>query len=858
MKSYTLIMLCLCNVVYAQEKPWPVLKHYEGRFIQKIAMPVGGIGTGNISIGGNGQWRDVEIMNKPGMDFYGAHVPKQAPFFMVFIRDAKGEKQTKTLMGPIPPSDYAGSEGSRAPNHGLPRFASASFDAAYPFATVNLEDDEMPVVAKAKVFNPFIPGDADASGIPVAVIRYEITNKTAGPITVAVAGSMDNFIGMDGSVAEISKWNSTLDYQGTKNNRNTFKQTNELAGIYFTSDSVDKKSRAWGTIALTTPKKNNNSISYRTEFNTKGWNANFTDMWDDFSDDGVFRDTTYPRKWNDPRAALAVKFQLAAHETKTAEFFLTWNFPNRQNWEDKVTVGNYYSTRYTDAWDVIEKTLPTLASLENKTLDFVNLVVNSDYPAVVKEAALFNTSTLRSQTTFRDKVGNFFGWEGVFAATGSCPGNCTHVWNYEYASPFLFGSLAKSMRTTEYMHALNDSSGLMSFRVSLPFDKAKNQKVAAADGQMGTVMKVYREWQLSGDDDFLKALYPNVKKALSFAWIEKGWDADKNGVMEGCQHNTMDIEYYGPNPEIGFWYLGALKAAAAMAHYMKDDAFEKTCTGIFVQGSKWVDENIFNGEFYYQKIWPVKTLNDVAKGLTLGAGASDMSNPEFQIGEGCLVDQLVGQNMALVCGLGYLADSNKIKKALVSVWKYNHVKSFGERFNNMRSYALGDEAGLVLTAYPDPSKRPVVPLSYGFEAWTGLEYTAATGMFYEGMDKEAEQVINDVRSRYDGFKRNPFNEEECGNHYARAMASWSALLAISKFNYSAVDKVFSITSKPGNYFWSNGYSWGNAIVNNNKLTITVHQGSLDIRAVRLGNRNSFHLKKTVTIPENGSSDFVVP
>jgi non-lysosomal glucosylceramidase len=858
MKFLTVLFICVSHVLFGQQKQWPVIKHYEGKFTERIAMPVGGIGTGDISIGGNGQWRDVEIMNKPAMGFYGAVVPKQAPCFMVFTQTANGEKKTKTLMGPIPTADYAGSEGSRAPNHGLPRFSTATFDAAYPFATVNLEDDDMPVSAKAKVFNPCIPGDADASGIPVAVIRYEITNKTDNPLTVSVAGSLDNFIGMDGSIAEISSWNSIVTPRGTKNNRNTFRQTTGLAGIYMTSDSVDKNSKAWGTIALTTPKNNPaDVISYRTEFNTKGWNSNFTDLWDDFSDDGVFKDLTFPLKWNDPRGALAVKFRLAARETRTVQFFLTWDFPNRTSWFDEAIIGNYYSTHYTDAWDVIEKTLPLLPALESKTIDFVTLLANSDYPQEVKEAALFNSSTLRSQTTFRDKEGNFFGWEGVFASTGSCHGNCTHVWNYEQASPFLFGSLAMSMRQTEYKHALDDSSGLMSFRVNLPFDKTKNSKVAAADGQMGTIMKVYREWQLSGNDNFLKDLYPGVKKALSFAWIEKGWDANKDGVMEGCQHNTMDIEYYGPNPEIGFWYLGALKSAAAMAHYMNDKEFEKTCSSLFAKGSKWIDENIFNGEFYYQKIWPVKSLNDVAKGLTLGMGARDISNPEFQIGEGCLVDQLVGQNMAFICGLGYLADSNHIKKALSSIWKYNHLKSFGDHFNNMRSYALGDEAGLVVTVYPDPSKRPAIPLSYAFEAWTGVEYTAAAGMYYVGMDKEAEQVIKDTRNRYDGFKRNPFNEEECGNHYVRAMASWSEILALSKFNYSAVTKTFSITAKPGNYFWSDGYSWGNAMVNGNELTIKIYYGKININEVRLVNTGSLKLKKTVSISENGSFTFVI-
>lgn len=857
MKNISLFLLYLLSTAcFSQQNTWPVIKHYEGKFIEKIAMPVGGIGTGNISIGGNGQWKDVEIMNKPGMGFYGSVTPKQAPCFMVFTQNTNGEKHAKVLIGPIPQSEYIGSEGSMAPNHGLPRFASASFDAAYPFAIVNLEDNGIPVSAKAKTFNPFIPGDAINSGIPIAVIRYEIKNKTNQPLTIAVAGSLDNFIGMDGSKVEFNSFNRAIIPQGVKNNRNTFKQSQNLAGIYMTSDSVDHDSNAWGTIALTTPVKDY-TISYRTEFNPKGWNANITDMWDDFSDDGSFRDTTFANKKNDPRAALSVKFQLAANETKEIEFFLTWNFPNRKDWNDKVTIGNYYSTLYTDAWDVAEKTLPRMQALEAKTIDFINLIVNSDYPAVMKEAALFNSSTLRSQTAFRNKEGYFFGWEGVFATTGSCYGNCTHVWNYEHATPFLFGNLAMKMREVEYKYGLDDSSGLMSFRVSLPFDKKNNWKLAAADGQMGTIMKMYREWQLSGDDTFLKQVYPGVKKALSFAWVPNGWDADKDGVMEGCQHNTMDIEYYGPNPEIEFWYLGALKAAAAMANFMKDKDFEKTCKDLFVRGSKWTDENLFNGNFYYQKIQPAKERNSIAEGLISGMGSKDFSNPDFQIGEGCLVDQLVGQNMAFICGLGYLADSANIKKALQSIWKYNHVSSFSDHFNNMRSYALGDESGLMLTAYPDPSKRPAVPLSYGFEAWTGLEYTAATGMIYEGMNNEALKVITNVRNRYDGYKRNPFNEEECGNHYARAMASWSAIVAYSDFNYSAIKKEFTITAKPGNYFWSNGYSWGKATVSDNKILISVHHGKLDIKTVGLKGGSMLKLKNSVSINENTSQEFTI-
>jgi non-lysosomal glucosylceramidase len=844
-----LLLISICVVTVNAQTPWPVLKKYDQDHIARIAMPIGGIGTGTISLGGNGQWKDVEIMNRPAKGFYGSTTSKQAPCFMVFT--SSGEKKiSKSLMGPISIAEYPGAEGSFAPNHGMPRFARASFASAYPFGKVSLDDDEMPVSASVSAFNPFIPGDAEASGIPVAIIRYEIVNKTDKPVTVSVAGSLDNFIGIDGSDFFLSDFNKSQVFKGANDNRNDFRKTSNLAGIHMWSDSVDKTLDTWGTMALVTSEKDA-MITYRKEFSPKGWNANITDMWDDFSDDGSFRDESFKESQDTPRGALAVKFELPAHGTRTVQFMLAWHFPNRKDWFNKGSevLGNYYPNTYKDAWDVAEKTLPQIPALEKKTADFVSSLLESSYPDVVKEAALFNTSTLRTQTAFRTKDGNFFGWEGIFNNIGSCYGNCTHVWNYEQTTPFLFGELAMKMRDIEYEYGLNDTTGLMSFRVSLPLKKGTNWKLAAADGQMGTIMKVYREWQLSGNDEFLRTRWPQVKKALAFAWIPNGWDANKDGVMEGCQHNTMDIEYYGPNPEIGFWYLGALKASAAMASYMKDKEFERTCTTLFNSGSKWMDENLFNGEFYIHKIQPVSDRSQVAPGLISGMGSKDFSKPDFQIGEGCLVDQLVGQNMAFVCGLGYLARPENIRKTLESIWKYNYVANFGDHFNNMRSYALGKEAGLIITSYPDPSKRPEVPLSYAFEAWSGLEYTAAAGMLYEGMQDEALKTMNNVRDRYDGMKRSPFNEEECGNHYARAMAAWSTILAISRFNYSGVEQKFSMTSAPGKYFWSNGYAWGMATVNGSELTIDMHHGTLPVKSFELKGIGTAALKTTKLIRE---------
>ena len=202
--------------------------------------------------------------------------------------------------------------------------------------------------------------------------------------------------------------------------------------------------------------------------------------------------------------------------------------------------------------------IPQIPELERRTLAFVDAILSSSLPPVVQEAALFNLNVLRSQTVFRIADGHMLGWEGVMDHYGSCAGSCTHVWNYEVATPFLFGDLARSMRDVEFGYAMNPD-GAMDFRVNLPLGSAPDPEQIAADGQMGCIMKLYREWQLCGDDAFLARYWPACKSALSFAWKERGWDGNRDGVMEGSQHNTMDVSYFGPNPQMGFWYMGALR-----------------------------------------------------------------------------------------------------------------------------------------------------------------------------------------------------------------------------------------------------------------------------------------------------------
>ncbi|MEN6333209.1 MAG: GH116 family glycosyl-hydrolase [Phycisphaerales bacterium] len=836
---------------------WPVLKEYDQDHLARIALPLGGIGTGTVSLGGRGDLRDWEIMNRPAKGF----VPMRGstgPFFAIFVKSPKGQAQARALEGPIDLSQYEDASGSAAVNHGLPRFRQCTFSAAYPLGQVMLSDADVPVDVTLQAFNPLTPADANTSGIPVAILRYVVQNKTSKPLQVSLCGVLPNFIGNDGS-GQAKDWEGDLFAADGRGNRNEYREAKAIRGMFLSSQGVAPRAPHWGTIALTTPTKG--EITHRISWIPGGWGSSSLDFWDDFSADGKL-DEREAVKEDMPMASLAISVEVPAKQAVPVVFLLTWHFPNRITWTPKNNaqdrIGNYYATQYKDAWDVAEKVASEMGALEDKTLRFVRAFCESDLPDVVKEAALFNVSTLRSQTCFRTEDGLFYGFEGCGNRGGCCHGSCTHVWNYEHATALLFGSLARMMREIEFGKATNDE-GMMSFRVNLPLERAQEFGKAAADGQMGCIMKMYRDWQLSGDDEMLKALWPHVKKAVEFCWIPGGWDADKDGVMEGCQHNTMDVEYYGPNPQMGIWYLGALRAAEEMAKHVGDAEFAATCHDLFEKGSKWVDANLFNGQYYEHQIQPPKDESQIAAPLLVGMGAKDPTKPDYQLGKGCLVDQLVGQYTAHVCGLGYLVDRDHVRTTLRNIMKYNYRPNLYGHFNCMRSFALGDEAVLLMADYP--KERPNNPFPYFSEVMTGFEYAAAVGMLYEGQTKEGLTCIRNIRNRYDGRKRSPFDEAECGHHYARAMASWAAVLALTGFHYSGVDKSMALAPNEGTYFWSNGYAWGTCTMKRSgkkmDVALSVLSGDLTITKFDLTGHGSRAFEKPLQVSAGHRATFGV-
>jgi hypothetical protein len=241
----------------------------------------------------------------------------------------------------------------------------------------------------------------------------------------------------------------------------------------------------------------------------------------------------------------------------------------------------------------------------------------------------------------------------------------------------------------------------------------------------------------------------------------------------------------------GTLYLGALLAAQKMAEYLGDEESARRYGEVYARGREKADKALWNGEYYIQRCTDEKA--------------------KYQYGTGCLSDQLLGQWFAMVVGLGHLLPIGHVRKALASIFTYNWRRDMFDHNNCQRIYAINDEGGLLLCTWPRGG-RPELPLVYGDEVWTGIEYQVAAHMIYEGMIDEALTIVKAARDRYDGARRNPWNEVECGDHYARAMSSWSLLLALSGFRYSAPERSIGFAPRvsPENFrcFFSAGSCWG--------------------------------------------------
>jgi uncharacterized protein (DUF608 family) len=851
-----------------------------------VAMPVGGIGSGQMYVGHGGTLRHWEIFNRRAFSGWG--------------QDNYEQKEPKALVehsirAGLHSRDANKSDGHQlVVPHAIP-LGSGPFVGQHPVATFSTIDDavvegeKLAVETRLEVFAPFVPTNAFDSTLPVSFFRATITNRGKKPVLLSVHTRLENASAPDtgdlfagvrtmkvehgdfGSLVELridSPVDTTkqpappivfadfegTDYgtwkvegeafgvapsKGTEPTQNpvtgfqghglvnsyrgsdaltgkltsppfkverrfvnfligggshpnetcvnlvidgkvvasaTGRNDERLAWAYFdvaahygkqaTLEIVDSRKDGWGHVNVDqiefadTPRVGNGGpLESQSDYGQLGLLLceRAGDVVDSSAERTADRPTAAPsdkvpsddarnagKSTERPRAIAVQEVTLAPNESKTFTSALVWHFPNAEH-------GHWYSSRFASWRELALYVSKERERLIGDTLAWRDAYYGGSLPNWLLERLHAPVSNLQTNVTQVWKNGRFWAWEGV----GCCEGTCTHVWNYEHATGRLFPELARSTREMQDLGEGFHPDGLVGYR---------GVDVYAADGQCGTVLKCWREHLMSADDGFLKRNWPKIRKVVEYLLRRDGND---DGLLEDDQHNTYDIQFFGANTFVGSLYLAALRAAEEMAKLCGEPDFAARCHHVFESGSKLTLERLWNGEYFVQQV-------DLAK------------HPKDQYADGCLADQMFGQGWARQVGLGNLYPQEKVVSALRSIWKYCWAPDVGPQSMHHlpeRYFARAGQAGMFVCTWPKSKHMGNEGVRYRDEVWTGCEYQVAGHMIWEGLVEEGLAIVRGIHERYDGRIRNPWNEVECGDHYARAMASWGVYLALLGFEY---------------------------------------------------------------------------
>jgi uncharacterized protein (DUF608 family) len=819
-------------------------KVYSGKDLLQIAMPMGGIGAGCICLNGQGGLQDFSIRHRPALTAMpDGFNPTEAGFAILHIHDSK---ITRLIEGPFPEERiYAQgikTQGYRAGGfEGLPRFRNCSFQGEYPFAHIQLSDPQIPLDVAITGFNPFIPLDVKNSAIPGLILEYTLTNSSSRVVDYQFSYHLSHLAPGRG------EWDKSR-------NLTTVMPPN---GIFFWNEEPANLA-AFGSASLSVI---GHTPALKSCWFRGSWFDGISYLWKELSEGRFSTDEGAQSRAAAGRngGSLMLAGTLAPGQAITYPIVITWFFPNvPYAWKNQGMAAcispsvndpgakrcwrPFYAAHWQDAKEVALYMQENYLDLRQRTRAFHDALFRSSLPGYVLEAVSANLAILKSPTLLLQENGQMWGWEGCFCDKGCCPGSCTHVWNYAQAIPHLFPTLERTLREQELLNSM-DEFGHIAFRAALPAGPAVHDFHAASDGQLGGIMKLHREWHISGERAWLMGLYPAAKRSMDYCIAT--WDPRHLGVLEEPHHNTYDIEFWGPDGMCSSVYLGALVAMAAMAREAGHPEDARFYDDLAKKGVAYLDEHLFNGEYYFQKVaWSglrdnsfTDTLASLAEDASAEAALLRREGPNYQYGSGCISDGVIGAWMAAMCGLEHPLTRGNVHKNLQSIFAYNFKESLWEHANTQRpGYAIGDEPGLLLCTWPHGGK-PTLPFVYCDEVWTGIEYQAASHLIMAGYVGEGLTIVKALRSRYDGHKRNPWNEYECGSYYARAMASYALLPALSGFSYSRVTKTLfmdpKLERKNFNVFFSTATGWGNVEVAGVSVKVCLGEGELEINTIHL-------------------------
>ena len=738
--------------------------HSDKDELKYIGMPVGGVCCGQLYLSGDGRlwlWDIFQTQyNREGPANPNAtdHLKKwrldQFSMGGLYVKPRTSDKENDRYQVE---SGFAVSyqQGQQYKTVSLDQngFKDISFRGEYPIAKVNFKQEGLPFMAKLESYSPFIPLNLKDSSIPATVMSYEFTNTSKEALTLNVGGWLQNSV-CPSVESDFQRTNKVI----TASNRTTVYMT-------ATGDQLDTK-LGYGNMALTLLKSEGQHFAKAQVNGDYGTSA--------LEPKEIA--TTTAQASDALVGAISTSLELQPNESKKITFVVSWYFPYYNEMEksplaqikDIEKLKRQYAKHYDDAQQVAEYLADNFDRLAGTTLLWNKTWYDGTLPYWFLDRSFISMDCLATQTAHLFDNDRFWAWEGVEC----CEGTCTHVWQYAQGMARIFPSIEKGMRqTVDYDIAYQDGS--IGYR-------GENGMKNAIDGQLGTIIRVYREHQMSADKDFLLALWDKVKESMQYV-IDQ--DLDLDGLLEGKQQNTLDAAWYGPMGWISSLYLAALASSEQMAMEVGDHSFAKTCQQILSKGKKNIVDKLFNGEYFIHLPPNYDRINT---------------------NKGSHIDQVLGQSFAHQVNLPDVLPKKEAKSALASLWKYNFAPDAGQYVEDHKAikgdrvYVTKGEAGLLMTTWPlggdenavpgmadrpDDKEHWIGPGGYFDECMNGFEYQVASHMVWEGMLTEGLSIMKAIDERYHGAKRNPFDEVECSSHYVRSMASFGIYLAACGYTY---------------------------------------------------------------------------
>lgn len=836
---------------------------------EHISFPLGGLGAGCLGLSGRGRLVDWEIFNRPNKG--------STHGFSHFLLRAEKDGEivdSRILNGPIDRNRSGDMTGERFSSFGfgvkreylagLPHFRECVFRGFYPAAEIDFIDLDFPGFVTMRALSPFVPGDTRTTALPVAMFEISVRNTTEEALDFTLFGTLASDPNCPQQARVVSR-----DGAG----KTLFFDPNPEAQ----SDDM-----AHGALALSML---DGDVSHQHYWYRGHWFDALQKYWNAVTTPGALPDRQYDGALvagkggsvNDrDHGTLASRMRVDPGETRKFRLAINWRYPNFERYWDsnirtapnKGSVPDRWTLQHSVWWPTIDaavdQTVSDWSPMWQQTRKFAEVLRQTDLPDPVLDAISSTISTLKSPTVtlFKDSV--FYGFEGSHMQEGCCEGSCTHVWNYQQALPFLFPDLAQSLVATDFEFLQDPDTGGLAFRTPLPLGAVRNLDRAAVDGHYGTVLRVLREAKVTGDDNWLRDNWQQVKAAIGFAWHPDNndkWDPEKTGIITGRQHHTLDMELFGPNSWLTSYYLAALKAGVEMAQMVGDTEAAQDFAAIFDRGKAWADSNLFNGRYYGQKLdlndkalllqytdtnHPIMADNDADHTAADGAAPvravtadaiywnEEAGEIKYQIGEGMVIDQVTGCWLGALCGVSEVFDPRQVSASLNATFAESFRADLRQTANPCRVYAVDGEGGTLICSWPEGTHRPDIPLPYSQETQGGYEYAFGGALLMAGELRKGVQVFEAIRGRYRGWNRNPWNEVECGSNYARAMASYAALPLMSGFDYDLGKGRMGFAPKVdccGRFqsFWALGGAWGQVRVEEGMLRLSVFGGGLRLR-----------------------------